>query len=271
MDLELRVLLLGTEAISPGLEGLLGASTVVLNSVLTSAKELDGRIAANLVLLAEVVLGSAVDFSNGEGSILVGLGELDPGGGKTLAVAAPRGEELHGKGLLGKLSLEGLGVEGEDGALLLLTLGLLLGLGLLLSLGLIASLQIVVDVLHVGLNSARDADVLRGSAVGEELDGGIATDTEARADILLSSAVDLTDVELVAGLLSELDPGGSETLAVATPRGEELDEPETLLGLLIESLGVKGNNLGSLLSERTNEARCKNGIPIANSSDVILF
>jgi len=260
MNLELRVLLLG-EAISPGLESFLGTSATILNRVLTSAEELDGRIAVDIILLAKRLLSGAIDFSDGESSILVGLGELNPGRSKTLAVAAPGGEELHSKGLLGKLELKGISIEGKNTVLLLSGLGVSLGLlSLLLLLLLVTTVQVLVDVLHVSLNSARDTDILRSSAVCDELDGRIATNAKAAAEILLSSAIDLTNVELVTSLASELDPSGSETLAVATPWGKELDEPETLLGLLVEGLGVKGNNLRSLLSKCTNDACCKNHI-----------
>jgi len=249
-NLELRVLLLG-KAISPRLESLLGTRIAELNGVLTSPKELDGRIAVNLVLLAERLLSSAIDFSDSVRSILVGSGELLPSRSKTLAVTAPWGEELHSKGLLGKLSIEILTGERKNSTLRLLFLLflrllflrlLLLRLLLLLLLGL-TSLQIIVDVLQVRVNSTRDTDILRSSTISEELDGRIATDTKAAAKILVSSAIDFTDLELILSLSGELDPSRSETLAVTTPWGKELNEPETLLDCLIKVIGGKDDNL----------------------------
>jgi len=244
--LELRVLLL-VEAISPALKSLLGTSTVVFNSILTLDDVLDGRIAVDIKLVAEFLLNSAIDFSNNEGRLRVGLGEFLPGRSKTLAVTAPWGKELDGKRLLGELSLKGLSGERKNTNLLLRFSGLLhFFLGLLflrlLILGLILT-KILVDVIHVSLNSARDAAIFSSTTVGDELDGGEATDAKAGSKTLLNSAIDLSNMELVAGLLSKLDPGRSETLAVTTPWGKELDEPETFLGHFIKVLLSKNDNL----------------------------
>jgi len=250
-------------SISPALESLLGASTVELNRGLTLDEVLDGRIAVDFVLVAELLLDSAIDLSDDESRVRVGSSELLPGRSKTLAVTAPWGKELHGKRLLLELSIEILGGKRKDTNLLglLLLLGLFL-LGLLrdnllgLFGGLLVDAEVLVDVVDVSLNGARDTDVLSLTAVGDELDSRITTDTKALSKILLNSAVDLTNVEQTLGLVSELDPSGSETLAVTAPWGEELDEPETALGLLIEVVLSKDLNL-RLLSECANDAGCK--------------
>jgi len=259
------VLLLVGKTVSPALESLLGALTTELDRRLTVDEVLDGRIAVDVVLLAKILLDSAIDLSDNEGRVGVGIGEFLPGRSKTLAVTAPWGEELHSKGLLGELGIKVLNGERENTNLLLLS-GLLLS-GLLLSgLGFLDRLLIsglisdLGHVIHVGLNSAGHTDLLSLTTVGDELDGGETTDIETSSKILLNSAINLSDVEFALGLLSELDPGGSETLAVTAPGGEELDEPETLLGLLIEVGLGKDLNLRGFLSESANDASCEDKI-----------
>jgi len=244
--LELRVLLLLGKTVSPRLKSVLGASTTVLNRILTLDEVLDGRIAVDFVLVAKVLLDSAIDFSDGIRSISRGFSELDPGRSKTLAVTAPWGKELHSHGPLGELNVKDLSGERKNtlGLILLRLLlsGLLGGLLLLLLLGGLLS-HGLSHVVHVSFNGARDLHILKLAAIGDELDGGIATDTVVLGKILLNSAIDLSNVEFAFGLLSELDPGGSETLAVTTPGGKELDEPETFLGLLIKVVSSENLNL----------------------------
>jgi len=261
--LELRVLLLG-KAINPVLKSFLGTRTVEFNRSLALDEVLDGRIAVNLVLVAEILLCSAVNLSNDEGRIRIGLGEFLPSRSKTLAVTTPWSKELDSKRLLSKFSVKVFGSKRKntnDGLLLssvfhlrLLLSRLLLSrllLSRLLFLGI--SIKILAHVLQVRLNSAGNTDVLRLSTIGDELDGGITTDTKAISEILLNSAIDLSNMELALGLLREFDPGGSKVLAVTTPWGEELDEPETFLGLLVEVCLSKNLNL----SECANDAGCK--------------
>jgi len=257
----LRLLLfLGLETISPSLESLNSAGTAEFNRVLAVDEVLDGRIAVDIVLVAEILLDGAINLSNNKVRVGVGLGEFYPGRSKTLAVTTPGGEELDSKGLLGELSIKGLGSERKDTNFLLLLSGLLLS-GLLLS-GLLFSRLLLTGelghVLHVSLNSARNANILRCTTIGDELDGRITADTKTRSKILFYSAIDFTNVEFAVGLLSKLDPSGSETLAVTTPGGKELDQPETLLGLLIKVGCGKNLNLRSFFSHCANNASCKN-------------
>jgi len=226
-------MLLLAETVSPLLKSFPGARTVEFNRVLTLDEVLYGRIAVDIKLVAEFLLNSAIDLSNNKGRVLVGGTKLLPGRSKTLAVTTPWGKELHSKRLLGKLSLESGGSKRKNSGLHLF-LGLLLFLRLLLFLGFLGLLKILVHKVHVSLNSARNTAILSITTIGDELDGGVTTDTKTTSKTLFNSAINFTNMELAIGLLSKFDPSGSKTLAVTTPWGKELDKPETFLGLLIE-------------------------------------
>lgn len=74
----------------------------------------------------------------------------------------------------------------------------------------------------------------------EELDGRVTVYTVLATDGTLRSAVDLGDNEALVRV-GKLGPVWRERLAVAAPRGEELNE---LVGVLVECLIRERDDLG---------------------------
>ena len=61
-------------------------------------------------------------------------------------------------------------------------------------------------------------------------EGGVPADAELLRDAVVLGAVDLGDVDLPLQLRRQLLPHGGERLAVAAPRGVELDQPRARRG-----------------------------------------
>jgi len=221
--------------------GLDSAGSVHFNGFSTIADVLDSGIAADLVLLGELVLDSAVNLSNME--IRASLdSELLPDGSKTLAVTAPGSKELdHPGALLGKNNV--VLVQLEDLAVNRL-LRNKVDVNLRLLLRSLTKIGILADIVKISLNSAGNTNILSSSTVLDVLDGGETTDTKLLGQLLLDSAVNLGNMELALGLLAQLLPGGSKTLAVTTPGSKELDKPNALTGLLLKVLIGENLHLG---------------------------
>merc|ERR1712188_70587 len=87
------------------------AATLVVLEVVRIAV-LDGRVALNAVLAAEVLVDGAVDVTNESGlRVLEFVHELVPSRLHGFAVASPRGEELDEDGLASRLSIKVVGGE----------------------------------------------------------------------------------------------------------------------------------------------------------------
>ena len=105
-------------------------------------------------------------------------------------------------------------------------------------------------LLDVGGEGSGVATTLVGKAVlvtlGEELEGGEATDAEALGDGLVGGGVEVGDDGVRTDLGGKLVPGGGHADAVTAPGGVELDED--VLGSveddLVEVVGVEVDNLG---------------------------
>ena len=71
-------------------------------------------------------------------------------------------------------------------------------------------------------------------------EGGVPADAELLRDAVVLGAVDLGDVDLPLQLRRQLLPHGGERLAVAAPRGVELDQPRARRGARGDLRGFGG-------------------------------
>lgn len=219
-------------------KSILGTATLVGDRLLgTLREELDGRVALDALLLSSglCVLGFSINLGDEDvGFVGVSVGELLPDRSKSLAVckevsifallrerhplltSTPRGGEGDNDILVTtNLGLEGLVVQhldvaGSNGLLLLLQASLLGNEGR--------------QTLEVS------ATVVVGGSVAlsvEPLEGREALNTESTAKLLVGIGINLCDGDLV---LCEFECRGqllvdrSQSLAVTTPGGEELDQ-----------------------------------------------
>jgi hypothetical protein len=219
-------------------KSVLGTTTLVGNRLLGSlGEELDGRVTLDALVLSSglCVLGFGINLGDEDiGFVGVGVGELLPDGSKSLAVckevsifallrerhalltSTPRGGEGDNDILVAtNLGLEGLVVQhldiaGSSGLLLLLEASLLRDKG-----GQTLKISAAVVVLgSVALSI-------------EPFESREALDTESTAELLVGIGINLGDGDLVVCELEcrgQLLVDGSQGLAVATPRGEELDQ-----------------------------------------------
>ena len=209
-------------------EGISSTSTAVVLDLLAVSEVLDGGVSTDTILLANSLVLGAVNLDDLEVTVVL-VGEIVPGGGKTLAVTAPGGIELD-EGLA-RLDdrVEG-GISGDDDG------GSVFSGSGGLSLGGRGSTDLVTSVgLEERLESLNGAStlVVSGLSVNKHLQSGVSTDTELLADRLVLSTVNLGDLESI-GFVAELVPGGGKALAVTAPGGIELHHPDTGGDFIIE-------------------------------------
>ena len=188
------------------------------------------------MLLADSLVLGAINLDNLEVTVVL-VGEVIPGGGKTLAVTAPGGIELN-EGLAGSDNRVEGGISGNND-----------GSGIRvnsdgLSLGGRGGTELVTGVvLEESLEGIDGAStlVVSGSAINKHLQSRVSTDTEFLADSLVLSTVDLGDLVSI-GLVSEIFPGGGKTLAVTAPGGIEFHHPDTRSDFIIEVVLSEVNN-----------------------------
>jgi len=157
----------------------------------------DGGISVDLKALGKVIFNSAIDLSNIELALSFDC-KLLPNGSKFFAVGAPGSKELdHPDTFLGEnkvvlVEIEDLaGFRRPGDKINILTLPFL---------GDLFEAHNILHIVEIGFNSERDTDILRGSTVLDVFDGGEAVDTKALDEVLLDSAINLSNMELALSL-----------------------------------------------------------------------
>lgn len=219
--------------VDPCEESLLVPAAVVLDSLSASGGvPLDGRVGGDALVFGERLVGLGVDLGDDDAALANKVGrEGLVDGGKGLAVC--KCQRILDFAAFQLTATPRRSKGDEDVFVLANRLGERL-IGQHENIARQLSLLLGLDTRLLGDESCEAVKVAAGLVILgrialaiEELEGWVSLDAEPLANALLRVAVDLCDLDLVLRMLQgecELFVHGGELLAVAAPRGEELDE-----------------------------------------------